>query len=439
MTVGYTSTPTQEGCYNECQQNQFCNYFTWANTTQICALYSECNGYNETVCADCLTGAKNCSLYDCFTSGICVGGGLLTGMNVENANECLNLCRNNTDCKWFNYEPENNNICVLTDACPTIDQSCSSENCIHGQVECSNEETKRYNIFIAIGSAYGNPQLDHVEVLNTQTLESCPNLPAPYPIKNEVAISMKHQGKIVICGGQIEDDVYTSDCYSYDHNIDQWDLEPFRLEPARFSAASIEIWPDEWLILGGVSITKTLKETQIFKDGQFFQGPDLPIPMDYPTVVMLDKETLFVADGHDTKLNFLLDINTNEWTPIAPRLHNSYKCTMSGTFFNSSANELQVVNIGDYIQIYSPRDDSWQEGVVPYPSDLWYLKCSVVIQQGPSSFVMVSASTNHGYDGDIFHFDESGLKRIKTEVLAIPRSTHIAVPIAEDEFACNNV
>ncbi len=436
MTVGYTSTPTQEGCYNECQQNQFCNYFTWANTTQICALYSECNGYNETVCADCLTGAKNCSLYDCFTSGICVGGGLLTGMNVENANECLDLCRNNTDCKWFNYEPENNNICVLTDACPTIDQSCSGENCIHGQVQCSDQETKRYNILVAIGSAYGNPGLDHVEVVNTETLESCSNLPAPYPFLNEVAVSMKHQEKVVICGGRIGDKQYTSDCYSYNYINDQWDLEPFRLEPARFTSASVEIRPDEWLVIGGDTRTETLSETQLFKDGQFFPGPELPIPMRYPTAVMLDKNRLFIADGYDTNRNFLLDINTYEFTEIAPMKYNSYDCTMSGTFFNSSANEIQIVNVSDDIQVYSPKTDSWQAGL-PFPPEFWFFDCSVAIQQGSNAVAFVGGFTDSGFVGGIYQFDETGLKTIKENVLALERAFHIAALIPEDHFKCN--
>ncbi len=170
--VGYTSTATQEDCFNECQQNLFCSFFTWFDTENTCVLYATCDGYNATICDDCLTGAKNCSLYDCFTPGICLGGGFLDTNPVANQDECLEFCKSNQNCKWFNYEPESNNICGLFDNCTFIDESCSPSNCIHGQVECQN--SKKLNILVAIGYTLGHGSTSqHVEVVNTERICRC--------------------------------------------------------------------------------------------------------------------------------------------------------------------------------------------------------------------------------------------------------------------------
>ena len=278
--------------------------------------------------------------------------------------------------------------------------------------------------------------VDHVEVINTNRIESCPNLPKRFPHFTYDAIAMTYHDKIVICGGLTEYD-YTSDCHAYDYKSNDWVLEPFQLLPLRFSAVSVEIRPDEWMILGGESPGDTLKDTQVFKNGQFFQGPDLPIPLRDHSGVMLDPNRLFISGGGFNNRTFILDINTEQWTEVANSYgyNEDYEKPISGTFFNSTANEIQVAMIGRFgligLQVYSPRNDEWRIGF-----ELPQLFRSVAIQQGPNSFIIIGGDTGNGYSGDIYHFDEDGLKVVKENVLAISRRSHIAMPIPEDQFSC---
>ena len=403
-------------------------------------MYLTCNGYNETVCSYCYTGARNCSLYDCFTPGICLGGAVLNVSNTIDENECLDRCERTQDCQWFNYEPVQNNICVLTDECLAIDESCGTENCIHGQVECSRNNSN-LNIFVAIGYSYSIGSTDHVEVINTQSIESCPTQPTLYPHEAELAMAMKYQNKVVICGGRAGSTLY-SDCNSYDYVNDKWDLEPFRLEPARMAAISVEIRPDEWLILGGADdyygclTAASRSDSLIFKDGQFFPGPDAPEPICFGAAVMLDAERLFISDDVNTKRNFILDVNTFEWTEVAGRIYAVYEGANIGTFYNSSVDEIQVARISKQgIEIYSPRDDTWHANL-HFPPEIDYLYSSVAIQQGQNSFVLIGGNDSGSYSNRIYHFDENGLKIFKENVLDLERDWHIAIPIPEKQFGC---
>ncbi len=285
-----------------------------------------------------------------------------------------------------------------------------------------------------------NAHSDHVEVINTQTLQSCSTLPQPYPYDNDMAMSMKHQDKAVICGGRAGDTSSpTSDCYSYDYVNDKWDIEPFRLEPERYEATSVEIKPNEWMILGGQTHDDNnnhfeYSDTKILRNGQFFDGPDLPKAMFRARAVMLDEERLLLTDGFETNRTFILNVTNYQWMEVAPRL-NSPRSAVMGTFFNSSANELQVAHISDYIAVYSPKDDHWWFSS-NLPDPMLYLQSSVAIQQGPNEFIMIGGLVNLEYSGDIYHFDENGFTVIKQNVLVEPRQQHIAIPIPIDQFSC---
>ncbi len=292
------------------------------------------------------------------------------------------------------------------------------------------------NIMVATG--YNSGYLDHTEVIDMNSIASCSNLPVTYPIADHSSVPMKHNSKMVICGGA----TFTSDCYSYSN--DRWNLEAFKLEPGRYGATSVEIRPDEWLIMGGEDASLNhLIDTQILKNGIFTQGPDLPEPIKDGSAVMLNVTHLFVAAGIYQELkpfyspqNYLLDINTEQWTRIANRTLSPYHDHSSGTFYNSTAGEIQVANIGYYgIEVYSPRDDSWHQ--IPFPGNLSSLFYSVAIENGSDSFILIGGATNlEQYSGDVYSFDENGLLILKENVLRVPRWMHVALPISKDDFIC---
>ncbi len=279
--------------------------------------------------------------------------------------------------------------------------------------------------------------LDHVEVINTQNYTSCPNLPAPYPFPSYFGAALNHNSKMVICGGY----PYTTDCYSY--SDDQWNIEAFKLEPAREGAMSVEIRPGEWLVMGGYdSDYNFLNDTKLLKNGIFIQGPDLPEPIYLGSATMLNETHLFVAGSQYQSINlstknYLLDVNTGQWTQIAERNLTPSFSHSSGTFFNSTAGETQVVNVGFYgIEVYSPKDNFWHR--VPFPPPLYRLYKSVAIQRESNSFILIGGETNlEKYSGDLYLFDENGFSVLNVDVLQIPRYDHVALPIAVDDFSCD--
>ena len=151
---------------------------------------------------------------------------------------------------------------------------------------------------------------------------------------------------------------------------------------------------------------------------------------------MLDANRLFVADQEDR--NYILDINTNQWNNLVYfRPLGGGEDAAIGTFFNSTANEIQVAHIRDKIQVYSPRDDLWHS--IPWPLSLGYVGItgSKTVQQGPDSFIMVGGEHYPSIQiGDVLHFDENGLKVQNSNILAKPRRNHIAMPIPDGLFTC---
>ncbi len=354
---------------------------------------------------------------------------------MTNADECLAFCQSNQNCKWFNYEPEQNNICGLTDNCTYINEDCAASNCVHGQVECQQQHVN-LNVMVAVGQVISYVPFDGVEVMNTKTIESCPVQPAPYPYDVELSVALKHQNKFVICSGRGYSSTYNSDCHSYDFINDKWELEPFKLEPERIGAMSVEIRSNEWLIMGGYDRNHdTLSDTQLFNDGKFIPGPQLPTPIFFGCAVMLDEERLFVSGGSGTERNFFLDINTNQWAELAQRSYLAWEGASCGTFYNSSVDEIQLAHIGVYgIEIYSPSKNAWH--TFPMPPDISTRYYAVTIQQGPNAFIMIGGTTGNEFSGDINHFDQTGLKLIKERALTTRRRYHVALPIPEDQFTC---
>ena len=124
--------------------------------------------------------------------------------------------------------------------------------------------------------------------------------------------------------------------------------------------------------------------------------------------------------------------------PITDRILPSSTYHLSGTFWNSTADEIQVATFSmSGIEVYSPRDDSWHRF---YSSiEVTMIRASVAIQRGSDSFIIVGGQTNlEDYNGDIFMFDDNGLSVLKESVLQAPRKWHVALPISKDDFTCDN-
>ena len=428
-SVGHATNVTLEQCRNECQENQLCLYFTWfgpgSSGPNSCVLYSDCDDFNATICTDCYTGGKNCTLYECAEQGFCTDSLYLASGYVQDAKECLEFCRNWTGCNWFSFDGSANNFCELTSDCPNVDKTCT--DCTYGPVECPKF---LFNIMVATG--YNGLQMDDVEMLDIETWTSCSNLPAAYPLSVDHAVALKHDSKPVICGGI----PLTSDCYSYSNN--EWNIEPFRLEPPRYGAMSVEVKPGEWVIMGGSDGSTVFSEVLLLKDGMFTQLLTLPQPMFGGSATKLNDTHALIAAGfngtHHSPYNYLLNVDTEQWTQIADRNLSPWEFHSSGTFYNASAGETQVANLGfNGIEIFSPQDNSWHSGISSSVSNLF---SSPVVQNGTESFILIGGEADLALSGHVYSFNESGLTILKQNVLKLPRTHHVAVSASIDEFTC---
>ncbi len=263
--------------------------------------------------------------------------------------------------------------------------------------------------------------IQRIELVNTKSMKSTNT--SYFPIQINAAVSFKEGDKVVICGG-----VPTNPkCYGYEDM--KWSAEDYKLEPARYGAASVEIRPNEWLVIGGASeALGFLTDTKLFRNGKFYKGPELPVATFGASVVMLNETHLFIALGvnwqSDRSRNFLFNIETFEWTQIANRNFPASSHHSSGLFFNSTANEIQIANIGCYgIEIYSPTSNSWHS----IKSEISSLSESVAVQQ-ENSFILIGGNTKYGPSKSVFVFNENGLNVLKENVLASLRYLHVAIP-----------
>ena len=72
----------------------------------------------------------------CNKKGECLGGGLIV-LKFEDYKDCLNDCKNTTNCAWFTYHEEGN-FCFLFDGCKSFSTNCSK--CFSGEVSCPSSD-----------------------------------------------------------------------------------------------------------------------------------------------------------------------------------------------------------------------------------------------------------------------------------------------------------
>ncbi len=293
--------------------------------------------------------------------------------------------------------------------------------------------------------------LDHVEIINMQTLESCPVLPEKYPYTFYGCTAMMINNEINICSGYFHDEYI--DCYGYDGYNDQWNIKPYTVTPERYSSMTVEIRPGEWFHMGGYGDGYFYSDTHLFSSHNqiFVPGPYMPSGFRDGSAVMLNETHLFIAGGHAghyyLENNWLLEIRDpndgfggfGAYHAIASRhTPNGFPGHRSGTFLNSTEGEIQIANIGsEAIQIYSPRDNRWTTRNYLFPAGMDSWSYGHTVQEGTDSFLLFGGYYNDKYGADIFRFDESGLNILKADALKVARDRLIAIPISTDQVNCN--
>lgn len=130
--IDHLGTSSISECQTACKQTEDCNFFTFDDADNFCALYYNCSSIDDTTCTDCYTGQKDCLI--CSQAGECQGidvGGAFTS-TVE---DCERECYDNAECQWYTYDLTFE-YCFLTSDCTP--RTPSSPN-VFGQKECYQE------------------------------------------------------------------------------------------------------------------------------------------------------------------------------------------------------------------------------------------------------------------------------------------------------------
>ncbi len=355
-----------------------------------------------------LTGNENCTFIACFQPGICYGS-FIYGKHALSPNDCLESCQDDPQCNFFSFNDED--YCSLTRDCAFVDSSCSGvDKCVYGQREC--EPHQEYVLIIA---GYDSDYLDDVELIDVTTNQkSCPNKPSAFPVPMHSGMSLTYDKKPLICGGEIYPSTPISDCYIYDN--DSWSQNVTLLTP-RVSGTAVEVHPEQWLILGGDSDTSELFNEA---NGIFTPGPTLP--NDLKGGVMLNETFLILVSGGTE--NYLLDVNTFVWTPIADR-YTSNVDVATGIFFNGTIDEIQVAVLGTSdIEVYTPSTDTWS-----VLSNNGSFGSAITIQPSMKYFWLFLGT-------EMNRFDENGLSLIEADSMSISRNRFAASYMLKSQISC---
>ena len=71
----------------------------------------------------------------CWREGEC-SGIFIDGFEVDSANGCLDACKNDKDCAWYNYNSLDA-TCVLLENCTEV---IPCDTCLTGQRACSDRQ-----------------------------------------------------------------------------------------------------------------------------------------------------------------------------------------------------------------------------------------------------------------------------------------------------------
>ena len=122
-------------CLTICQATANCTWFTFFPNSESCELFSSCGTVDDTLCPECISGQKECSIPEptCWVQGNCHGNVTHTEDNIITKEDCLSICKEFSLCNWFTYFSERT-VCTLMLDCPALDEGCTT--CVSGESRC---------------------------------------------------------------------------------------------------------------------------------------------------------------------------------------------------------------------------------------------------------------------------------------------------------------
>ena len=289
---------------------------------------------------------------------------------------------------------------------------------------------------MVMGELPTRPELNKdSEIVALFARPKCPK-PPDFPIENTLDRYGILQGEVpFICG--INDQENT--CFKYKVKDNKWDLENFTINGNRTQASSVQYGDSMWIITGGQKFVSgvpvILDNSEILKDGEFINGPLLPIPLSGHCTVKLH-HGFFVAGGYgDLKDSYIFDISDTTWKNLTLMKYGKFghACGRVLTLFN----EDEVIAVGGLRQyeteIFSLKRSIWLDG--PRILDQPIFRSATV--QGENTFIITGGvelepdcTTPNCRSNTIIEYNNFIVDFLpKEEKLSKGRGSHTAVPL----------
>ena len=79
----------------------------------------------------------------CWVTGQCLGNISHIAVQVSTAEQCLESCQQDPECRWFTHFPQDSTCQLMLD-CSILDESC--EDCISGEYSCEIKKGTNYKV-----------------------------------------------------------------------------------------------------------------------------------------------------------------------------------------------------------------------------------------------------------------------------------------------------
>ena len=237
------------------------------------------------------------------------------------------------------------------------------------------------------------------------------------------------ENKVIVCGG--EDDAWNvlDTCFEYSLETDEWNEANFKMKEKRAWAASVVLNNGSFFVLGGDDPSfETLEYSEFPIEGHY--GPRLPYEATGHCLCQPNQNRLFMAGGHGrglSKLAFLLDLNTGEWTQLPDMIEarNDHICHQI-----NGGKEVLAIGGDEKSSVESFAFDSmsWKE-VNSLPREIQDARYAVEYKD---TFLIVGGwDWDYGNLDTLYEFVPSAEYRWveRSEKLAQRRSRHLSFPL----------
>ena len=238
--------------------------------------------------------------------GVCEGNSLHI-TTAQTSSECLSLCKDESQCNWYNFNTIVN-ACILNEDCTTLDST--QEDFLTGQRECPLSDEDLVFIVGGFDDTLGTETSD-TEIVALNNGSTTWEKPIDYPTASWGIVGTIFDEKFVACGGSPQ---YNGDCFAFDFATKVW--LPFgSLYNSRAFSSGVMINETHWWISGG-KISGLTDTTEIFDLASQTSTPyvQLPIPSRYHHVLKVDDDSYFFCCGEFMgKDSLIFDMKHELW------------------------------------------------------------------------------------------------------------------------------